>query len=60
MTLIRYLQTPKYIAPRLSGNFSPLNFMVRRMASLYNVDIAGLTDEQIEVRFGLRREKMKR
>ena len=44
MMFIRRLSTPKYL------KFSPLKPKFRRMASFYNVDIAGLTDEQAEVR----------
>ncbi|KAI9449656.1 acyl-CoA dehydrogenase/oxidase [Russula earlei] len=49
MTFIRYLHTLKHVVRPLSV-YPPLSFTGRRMASLYNVDIAGLTDEQVEFR----------
>jgi hypothetical protein len=45
MTFIRYLRTPK--CP--TGKFSTPSFKFHRMASFYNVDVAGLTNEQAEV-----------
>ncbi|KAF8473666.1 acyl-CoA dehydrogenase NM domain-like protein [Russula ochroleuca] len=50
MKSIRYLRTPKCINARRLAGFSPLCFSFRRMAHFYNVDVAGLTDEQVEFR----------
>ncbi len=50
MTFIRHLRTPRCIIARRTANFFPHGISFRRMASFYNVDIAGLTDEQVEVR----------
>ena len=50
MKFIRFLRTPRCIIARRTANFSPYGINFRRMASFYNVDIAGLTDEQVEVR----------
>jgi len=44
MMFIRRLRTPKYL------KISPLKPKFCRMASFYNVDVAGLTDEQAEFR----------
>lgn len=50
MKSLRYLRTPKCINARRIARFSPLCISFRRMAHFYNVDVAGLTDEQVEVR----------
>lgn len=50
MKFIRHLRTPRCIISRHSPYFSPYGIGFRRMASFYNVDVAGLTDEQVEVR----------
>lgn len=50
MKFIRHLRTPRCIIARRSPNLSPYVIGFRRMASFYNVDVAGLTDEQVEVR----------
>ena len=50
MKFIRHLRTPRCIIARRTADFSPYGISSRRMASFYNVDIAGLTDEQAEVR----------
>jgi hypothetical protein len=50
MKFIRHLRAPRCIIARHTPNFSPYGINSRRMASFYNVDIAGLTDEQVEVR----------
>ena len=50
MKSIRYLRTSKCINARRTINLSPLGIGFRRMAHFYNVDVAGLTDEQAEVR----------
>ena len=49
MKSIRYLRTSKCINARRTINLSPLSIGIRRMAHFYNVDVAGLTDEQAEV-----------
>ena len=46
MVFIRYPRIPR----RLIANVSPSGPKSRRMASFYNIDVAGLTDEQVEVR----------
>ena len=46
MVFIRYPRIPR----RLIANVSPSSPKSRRMASFYNIDVAGLTDEQVEVR----------
>ena len=43
---MRYFRTPKCLA----GKFPVPSPTFHRMASFYNVDVAGLTDEQAEVR----------
>ncbi|KAF8493299.1 acyl-CoA dehydrogenase NM domain-like protein [Russula emetica] len=50
MKFIRHLSTARCIIARRTANFSPYGISSRRMASFYNVDIAGLTDEQVEFR----------
>ena len=50
MKSIRYLRPSKCINARRTINISPLSVSFRRMAHFYNVDVAGLTDEQAEVR----------
>lgn len=50
MKFIRHLRAPRCITARRTAIFSPYGISSRRMASFYNVDIAGLTDEQVEVR----------
>ncbi len=50
MKFIRCLRTPRCNISRRTAKFSPYGISFRRMASFYNVDIAGLTDEQVEVR----------
>jgi len=49
MKFIRCLR-PRCNISRRTAKFSPYGISFRRMASFYNVDIAGLTDEQVEVR----------
>ncbi|KAI0002122.1 acyl-CoA dehydrogenase NM domain-like protein [Russula compacta] len=49
MTFISRLRTPRCIFPRSAGNSSPLSSF-RRTASFYSLDVAGLTDEQLELR----------
>lgn len=49
MKSIRYLRTSKSINARRIVNLSLIGTSFRRMAHFYNVDVAGLTDEQAEV-----------
>ena len=49
MTLICNIRATKLIAPHISGTYSAINLLPRRLASFYNVNIAGLTEEQVEV-----------
>jgi hypothetical protein len=58
MKSIRYLRTSKYINARRIINLSPLGTSFRRMAHFYNVDVAGLTDEQAEVCNPLRKKTL--
>ena len=60
MNSMRYLRAPKCISINACRtiNFSPLSTGFRRMAHFYNVDVAGLTDEQAEVCKPLRKKTL--
>jgi len=49
MPFICNIRAARLIAPHISGRYSATSLFPRRLASFYNVNIAGLTEEQVEV-----------
>lgn len=49
MPFIRNIRAAKPITPQIAGRCSAISLIPRRMVSFYNADIAGLTEEQVEV-----------
>jgi hypothetical protein len=50
MPLICNIRAAKLVTPYISsGRYSAISLFPRRLASFYNANIAGLTEEQIEV-----------
>jgi hypothetical protein len=50
MPFIRNIRVARLITPQISGKCPAISRIPRRMASFYSANIAGLTEEQVEVR----------
>lgn len=50
MSFLRSVRAAKLITSQISGKCSTISLIPRRMASFYNANVAGLTEEQVEVR----------
>ncbi|KAH9030613.1 acyl-CoA dehydrogenase/oxidase [Lactarius pseudohatsudake] len=50
MPFIRNIRASKFITPQIAGRYSAIGLIPSRMASFYNANIAGLTEEQVEFR----------